>query len=48
MDEKSLSHTKWVCQYHIVICPKYRRKAIYGKLRKDILGKDCRKFSNHL
>ena len=36
MDEKSLSHTKWVCQYHIVICPKYRRKAIYGKLRKDI------------
>ena len=41
MDEKSLSHTKWVCQYHIVICPKYRRKAIYGKLRKDI-GKRLR------
>ena len=36
MDEQSLSHTKWKCQYHIVIVPKYRRKSIYGKLRKDI------------
>ena len=35
-DISSLSHTKWNCQYHIVFCPKYRRKAIYGKLRKDI------------
>ena len=33
MDEQSLSHTKWKWQYHIVIVPKYRRKAIYGKLR---------------
>lgn len=22
----SLSHTKWLCKYHIVIVPKYRRK----------------------
>ena len=22
--------------YHIVLVPKYRRKAVYGKLRKDI------------
>ena len=36
MDEQSLSHTKWKCQYHIVIVPKYRREAIYGKLRQDI------------
>ena len=36
MEEQSLSHTKWKCQYHIVIVPKYRRKVIYGKLRKDI------------
>ena len=32
----SLSHTKWNCKYHIVLIPKYRRKVIYGKLRKDI------------
>ena len=36
MDESSLSHTRWKCQYHIVIVPKYRRKAIYGELRKEI------------
>lgn len=32
----SLSHTKWMCKYHIVLTPKYRRKVIYNKLRKDI------------
>ena len=36
MDEKSLSHTSRNCKYHIVLAPKYRRKTIYGKLRKDI------------
>ncbi len=36
MDESSLSHTRWKCQYHIVIVPKFRRKVVYGKLRKDI------------
>lgn len=25
-----LSHTKWVCKYHIVFAPKYRRKIIYN------------------
>ena len=35
-DTYSLSHTSWKCQYHIVFAPKYRRKAIYGKLRADI------------
>lgn len=35
-DDSSLSHTKWNSKYHIVFIPKYRRKAIYGKLRADI------------
>jgi len=35
-DIQSLSHSRWRCQYHIVFAPKYRRKAIYGKLKKDI------------
>ena len=35
-DTSSLSHTRWNCQYHIVFTPKYRRKAIYAKLRADI------------
>jgi len=32
----SLAHTKWVCKYHIVFTPKYRRKAIYGQYRDDL------------
>ena len=36
MDKNSLSHTRWSCQYHIVFIPKYRRKALYGKLRNDV------------
>ena len=36
MDNKSLSHTKWKCQYHIVFFTKYRKKVLYGQLRKDI------------
>jgi len=35
-DYESLSHTKWRCQYHIVITPKYRRQAIYGKYKIEI------------
>ena len=27
----SLSHTKWMCKYHIVFTPKYRRKVIYNQ-----------------
>ena len=32
----SLAHTRWMCKYHIVFIPKYRRKIIYGQLRNDI------------
>ena len=32
----SLAHTKWMCKYHIVFCPKYRRKAIYNQYREDL------------
>ena len=35
-DISSLSHSKWRCQYHIVFAPKYRRRVIYGQLKKDI------------
>ena len=32
----SLAHTKWMCKYHIVFTPKYRRKIIYNQYRKDL------------
>ncbi len=45
MDENSLAHTTWDCKYHIVFAPKYRRKAIYGKMKSDI-GKILRELCN--
>ena len=36
MDNSSLSHTKWNCTYHIVFIPKYRRKVMYGEVKKQI------------
>ena len=44
MDNSSLSHTRWKCQYHIVFIPKYRRKVMYGQVKSDmreILMKLC-------
>ena len=34
--ENSLAHTKWMCKYHIVFTPKYRRKAIYNQYRQSV------------
>ena len=43
-DYDSLNHTKWECKYHVVFIPKYRRKALYGSLRKH-LGKMFRELA---
>ena len=32
----SLSHTRWICKYHIVFAPKFRRQAVYGKIKVSI------------
>ena len=42
MDNQSLSHSRYNCMYHIVFIPKYRRKVMFGALRREvgeILGK---------
>jgi len=31
---ESLTHSKWDCKYHVVFVPKYRKKALYGKIRR--------------
>ena len=44
MDDLSLSHTRYNCTYHIVFIPKYRRKIMYGEVKKavgEILKKLC-------
>jgi putative transposase len=53
---ESLKHTTWECRYHVVFIPKYRRKALYVQLRRD-LGpvfrdlaeqKECKVEEGHL
>ena len=39
-----LNHTTWDCKYHIVWIPKYRRKLLYGDLRR-YLGEIFRELS---
>ena len=29
-----LNHATWDCKYHVVFIPKYRKKAIFGKIKK--------------
>lgn len=41
------AHSSYRCEYHIVFAPKFRRKAIYGNLKKDIgiiLRKLCKEM----
>jgi putative transposase len=57
MDEfQNLSHIKWECKYHLVFIPKFRRKTLYGELRRH-LGmvlrtlaeqRECRVEEGHL
>ncbi|WP_231120585.1 transposase, partial [Limosilactobacillus reuteri] len=38
----SLAYTKWLCKYHIVFIPKYRRKAIFNQYRtREIIFVYC-------
>ena len=50
-DYQSHVHVKWECKYHVVILPKYRRKTLYGSLRREvgeILRDLCRQRSMEL
>ena len=42
-DWQSQAHVKWDCKYHVVIVPKYRKKTLYGRLRRE-LGKILREL----
>ena len=35
-DWQSQAHVKWECKYHVVILPKYRKKTLYGRVRREI------------
>ena len=57
MDEfQNLSHTVWDCKYHLVWIPKYRKKVLYGELRRHLgsilrelaMQKESRVLEGHL
>lgn len=33
---ESLNYTRWECKYHIVFIPKYRRKVLFGQIKKEL------------
>ena len=33
---QSLAHTRWLCEYHIVFTPKYRRKVLFSQLHESV------------
>ena len=53
---ETLKHTTWDCKYHVVFIPKYRRKALYAQLRRDLGSvfrdlaeqKECKVEEGHL
>ncbi len=42
-DWQSQAHVKWDCKYHVVVLPKYRKKTLYGRVRREI-GKVMREL----
>ena len=46
MTYRKLSHTVWECKYHVVFIPKYRKRRIYGQIRR-ILGDTFHDLASH-
>ena len=52
----NLNHRTWDCKYHVVVTPKYRKKVLYGAIRRDLrdvlhrlaMHKECTMESGHL
>jgi putative transposase len=45
-DYRKFNHTKWLCKYHIVLIPKYRRRTLYGHIRGR-LGETFHELARH-
>src|SRR5688572_13181569 len=51
-----LNHSTWECKYHVVFTPKYRKKVLFGHIRKELkdvfhrlaLQKGCKIEEGHL
>ena len=53
---KSLAHSRYDCKYHVVFVPKFRKKTLFGKIRKYLKGvfhelakqRGCEIISGHM
>ena len=51
-----LNHATWDCKYHVVFTPKYRKKLLFGKIKRHLgqvfhdlaRRKECRIEEGHL
>ena len=51
-----LNHATWECKYHVVFTPKYRKKLLFGKIKRQLgqvfhdlaRRKECRIEEGHL
>ena len=35
-DVNHLNHSTWDCKYHVVFTPKYRKKVLFGKIKRNL------------
>ena len=55
-DHNHLNHATWECKYHVVFTPKYRKKLLFGQIRRHLgtvfhelaRGKECKIEEGHL
>jgi putative transposase len=55
-DQNHLNHATWECKYHVVFTPKYRKKLLFGQIRRHLGSvfrelaqrKECRIEEGHL
>jgi len=55
-DQNHLNHATWECKYHVVFTPKYRKKLLFGQIRRHLgtvfhelaRRKECKIEEGHL
>ena len=55
-DHNRLNHATWECKYHVVFTPKYRKKVLFGQIRRHLgtvfrelaQRKECKIEEGHL
>ena len=54
--EENIAHVRWECKFHMVFIPKFRRKSLFGLLKRNpgrvfhelVRQKECRIAEGHL